>query len=113
MRLIDYLIAGTLIAGFVASGMFGHLLFFPNCTTRIIETEQAMLASDKAMASLDPNDQQAMCRVYRQRVAALTDAMPISIACGPPQSRSPSLWPQKHIELSFYQSLVAERCGSI
>lgn len=85
-------------------------MYMPSCTTRIVDTQRAMLASDKEMSAVPSNDRPALCRAYRHRVAALTQAAPVSEACGPPQSTDIGQWPALPVELSFYQRLFDEKC---
>lgn len=112
MGLLKKLLASAVLAG---AGAFGLFLFWsinaPSCTTRILDAQRAIDASDAELRRVSSGDRQAQCVVYRQRVAVLTDATPVSAACGSPQAMPPYLRPIKEAELGYYRRLVTEACG--
>jgi hypothetical protein len=110
MLYLGYLFAGLVVVGALWLEMFGRPMVTPTCTTRIVETQRALLASDKDLAALQVTAQQATCQVYRQRVAVLKEVVPVFTMCGSPQSTPTGTAPERHVELAFYENLVAQKC---
>jgi hypothetical protein len=113
MRFIGYGILSVLLGGVVLAIAIAYPFYFPVCTTRIVETQRALQASNRELGSLDLNNRQGLCQAYRQRVAVLRQAVPVFTACRAATPVPTGTAPPMHVELSFYENLVAQKCDEI